>query len=255
MNAEQIEQLRRRMGEVASLLHDDPDRQAVLRQISRIDGPLQREWIDLVQQDERLRLDLGRVTPPPGLQERLLAIQQQHRPRKAWFFRGSRWMAALAASLVLIAGIWATLAIRQHQQAQTLQTIATLTIASHEGRPELSVVSSDWSAIEASLKNNVPFPVELPRLDPNLKLTGGKVMTLAGNKAIYTCWQSGGRTYSLYQFCGKDFGVHFAIPRQTIKPKIASASPCRVIMWTEDHCDYALVIENNAGRDVPPATI
>src|SRR6266542_435282 len=99
MNAEQIEQLRRRMGEVAALPHDDPARQELVQHISQIDGAAEQEWLALVAEDERLRIDLARVTPPADLEARLLAIPQQIRPQSSWFLRKSRWFYALAAVL------------------------------------------------------------------------------------------------------------------------------------------------------------
>ncbi len=60
---------------------------------------------------------------------------------------------------------------------------------------------------------------------------------------VYTRWESAGRTYSLYQFCGKDFGLDAAVSRQEIRPRPTPKTRCNVVVWTEDHCDYALVID------------
>ncbi len=243
MNAEEIEQLRRRMGEVAALPHEDAKRLAVVRQISQVEGPLEQEWLELLREDERMRLELARVTPPPDLEQRLLAIPQQIKPRTRWLLRTSRWVSALAAVLVIGLALWGVTAMKNHRLSRTLGDIATLAMASHETQPDLAVASSDWQVVRTALDGSLYFPIDRPKLDPSFKLLGGKVVKLAGASMVYTRWESAGRTYSLYQFCGKDFGINAPVARQEISPRPSPKARCNVIVWTEDHCDYALVID------------
>lgn len=243
MNDEQVAQLRRRMGEAAALPHDDPQRLDVVREIGRSRGPLEREWLELVREDERLRLELARVEPPAHLQQRLLAISREARSGQRWFRRASRWLYAAAAALVLAGFMtWGTLAYQSRARvARSLDQVATLTMACHESEPQLSIVTSDWQDIWSATHTAVHYPVDRPMLDPAFQLMGGKVMTLGGSKMIYTRWQKDGRVYSLHQLCGKEFGLPLGIPRQEVRPGSLSKARCRVIVWTENHCDYALV--------------
>ncbi len=250
MTPEELEQLRRRMEEVAALPHEAPQRQAIVRQISQIDGGLEQEWLELVREDERLRLELSRVDPPQDLSQRLLAIPEQSRPRRRWLFLPrSLWVPAVAAVLVVAVGVWAIVTTRSHQHQRTLDDIAALTMASHETQPQLAITTGDWDTVKASVRGDLYFPVDRPKLDPSFKLIGGRVVKLAGASMVYTRWQSGGKFYSLYQFCGKEFGLNAPVPRQVIKRRLTPKTRCKVTVWTEDHCDYALV----ADGDTPPA--
>jgi hypothetical protein len=249
MNAEQIEQLRRRMGELATLPHDDPQRQALVQQISEVNGALEREWLELIHADEQLRIDLARVTPPPGLEERLLAIPGQAGLRGRWTFRPSHWLSALAAVLVIAVALWGLTSVKEQRVARAIDLVATVTMASHASEPELDITSSDWKAIVAASQQSVHYPLDLPTLDPSLRLTGAKVIELAGNTMLYTRWEHGSERYSLYQFCGKDFGLKRPLPRQELKP--SPKADCSVIVWTENHCDYALVIEESLPASEP----
>ena len=244
MNAEEVELLRRRMGEVAALSPDDPQRQAVVRQISQVDDVLEREWLELIRADERMRLDLARITPPPGLQERLLAIPNQAAVRGRWMFRPSRWISALAAVLLLAAGLWGWTSVKKHQEARAVKLVATITMASHETEPEVAMVSSDWEKVRLTFQPSVYYPLDLPTMDPSWKLVGATVMQLGGKTMLYTRWERAKERCSLYQFCGKEFGVNAPVPRQELKP-VANAN-VKVIVWTENHCDYALVIEQDS---------
>jgi hypothetical protein len=249
MNPQEIEQLRRRMEEVAALPHEAPDRQAVLRLVSQIEGTLEQEWLDLIREDERLRLGLARVNAPPELEQRLLAIPRQSRPRSRWLISRSRWLSAAAAIVVVVLAVGAVVVTRSHRLERTLDDIATLTMASHDSQPQLTVTSSDWDAVKATVNGALYFPVDRPTLDPSFKLIGGRVIKLAGASMMYTRWERGGKIYSLYQFCGKDFGLHAPLPRQVIDRKLTPKTRCNVTVWTEGHCDYAFV----ADEDPAPA--
>ncbi len=242
MNDEQVAQLRWRMGEAAALPHDDPQRVDVVREISRTGGSLEREWLEFVCEDERLRLELARVEPPADLQQRLLAISREARSRPRWFRHASRWLYAMAALVLLGLMTWGTVSYQSRARvARSRDQVATLTMACHESEPQLSIVTSDWQEIWSATHMAVHYPVDRPKLDPSFQLIGGKVVTLGGSKMIYTRWQKAGRTYSLHQLCGKEFGLPRAIARQEVRPNSLSNPRCRVIVWTENHCDYALV--------------
>lgn len=107
MTPEQREEFRRRMAEAALLPPEHPVRLAVVARVAAADGEIEDEWMRLVQDDERLRVELARVRPPPDLHRRLLTIpaQQPHaRPKRVP--DASRWavgltLTALAAVAVV----------------------------------------------------------------------------------------------------------------------------------------------------------
>ncbi|MDZ4783275.1 MAG: hypothetical protein SGJ19_23760 [Planctomycetia bacterium] len=255
MNSEEIEEFRRRMEEVAVLPHGAPERQAVLRHVSQADSTIEQEWLKLVREDEQLRLDLARAALPSDLEYRLLAIPGQTRMPGRWLLPRSLWLSAAAAVLVLAFSLWGIVAARSHRQARTLDGIAILTMASHESQPQLAVTSADWEVVKTAVQNSVSFPVDRPKLDPTFKLIGGRVIKLAGTSMIYTRWESRGKTYSLYQFCGKDFSLRAPVSRQLIDRQLTPTTRCNVLVWTEAHCDYALLVDGETAPQHGPNSI
>jgi hypothetical protein len=106
--------LRRRMGEVAALDSDDPERRAVEREIAKVGSWAGDEWRLLLQENSALRRELQGVSVPPGLEERLLVqidaqlpeamLQNPRRTRLAWLSAA----VVLAACAVLAVLLWAT---------------------------------------------------------------------------------------------------------------------------------------------------
>ncbi len=110
MTSETHEEVRRRMSEAVLLPPSDPLRQSVVERVAATDGPLEREWLELVQDDERLRVELARVKPPrPDLHRRLLDIPAQAQPNAV--MSGMRWWIAAAVGAVVIAVVVIVLAL------------------------------------------------------------------------------------------------------------------------------------------------
>lgn len=248
--------LRRRMEDVALFPPEDPQRQAVMQEISAIDGSLEQEWLELLQDNERLRLELARVEAPAGLEERLLAIPGQHPHRSFWRFRTRRWMLAVAALVALVIGASMFALLSSQRSGHAAQAFASLVANHHEAQPALSVSTGDWKVVEASFAGNFPLPIQRPSLDPSLRLEGGRLATLDGQEVLYTRWADGGTNYSLYQFCAKNFGLTHPLEKQSVLPRPSGSDPrCRVIIWSEDHCDYALVVDVAVPAESLPLTL
>jgi len=79
MNDQNPEQLRRAMAEAVALPTDDPARREVLARVREAGDWAQAEWVELVESDERLRMQLSRVEVPEGLARRLLAASAEER--------------------------------------------------------------------------------------------------------------------------------------------------------------------------------
>ncbi len=101
MTSETHEEVRRRMSEAVLLPPSDPLRQSVVERVAATDGALEREWLELVQEDERLRVELARVKPPrPDLHRRLLDIPAQAQP-SATVSSMKLWVAAAIGAAVV----------------------------------------------------------------------------------------------------------------------------------------------------------
>lgn len=256
MNSDAINNLRRRMEDVALFPPEDPQRQAVMQEISAIDGPLEQEWLQLLEDNERLRLELARVEAPAGLEQRLLAIARQHPRRRLWRFRTPRWIFAVAAVVALVVGSSIFALLNGQRSSRALQAFASLAANHHEAQPALSVSTEDWKVVEASFAGKFPLPIQRPSLDPDLRLQGGRLATLDGQQVLYTRWTDRGTTHSLYQFCAKSFGLRHPLDRMTVLPRAGASEPrCRVIIWSEDHCDYAMVVDVGVPADRLPVAI
>jgi hypothetical protein len=255
MSTNDIDMLRRRMEEAAILPSDDPQRQKLVFEIAGAGGPLEREWLDLLKSDERLRLELARVPVPAGLEERLLAIPANATRPSFWSMHRVRWLTGIAAVIALLAGL--IVGAQRYQHSRAMSRLAALFVTSHESRPELAVVSADWNTVAAQLKDAVPFIIDRPTLEPNLRLIGAATTTLDGNKVFYTRWTSGGRTYSLYQFCASDFGLlQGELRRQTFRSQFSRpGAVCKAVIWSERYCDYALVYDDENQTSPAPDRI
>ena len=108
MTPQEHEDVRRRMPEAVLLPPAHPLRQAVIEHLAVTDGPLEREWLELVKEDERMRVELARVKPPsPDLHRRLMDIPAQTPVLPS---RVGRWWLVVAVAAVLIIAVTAVLA-------------------------------------------------------------------------------------------------------------------------------------------------
>lgn len=238
MNANDIESLRRRMGEVAALPPDDPQRLAVLADVAAAGAWAEREWVELQQFDEHTRVALRRVEVPAGLSDRLAAIPSEAPPRRLRLPR-LRPLLAVAAALLIAASVWTA----WPSPAYTAEQIAELAVAHHLKGYPTQVETTDIKQIETKFANSVSWDVIVPPMGEGMALLGGRVCRLAGNTIICTTWQKDGVRYSLYQFCPTDFNLskadlaaHFRVPDST--------GQFDVDVWTNKHgCGYAKVRE------------
>ena len=249
------ELLYRRMEEVATLPADDPLRQQVVEQIAEQAPELEDNWLELLREDEQLRLELRRVDIPAGLAETLMTIPESdhvsrsHRRLVLWS------VSSLAAAVVIISVIWSVAMLGSVDVDQARQALATLAAKRHMDQPTLTVPTADAKLIETTFQNHLPYEVRMPQLDASFQLVGGAASTLDGQPVVYSRWTRGDQVYSLYQFCAADFSLPDELVRQalTCPNPAAPDRPCRVVIWTEDHCAYALVNEVSVPSPPPPA--
>ncbi len=77
MSEESKKKLRRAMEEASFLPAGSSRRSEIAAEISREGEWAEVEWHELLAENERLRLDLGRVTAPAGLEESLLQLPEK----------------------------------------------------------------------------------------------------------------------------------------------------------------------------------
>lgn len=251
--------LRRSMSEAAVLSRGDPQRQAIEAEIAREGDGAEQEWLDLLREDEQMRLELQRVPLISGLEERLLAIPDEiQRPRRLamrWWMSG-----AVAALLALAVGIGLIHHLRRTSAfSERIQRIAFLAMDDHISAHPLVIETSDRSAMKEHLSARVHFPIKMPALPAEFELLGGRKCSIGAQVVAYTRWRRRQRDYSLFQFCPKNFDLPDAFPRRIITRKESGVvgEPCEVLIWAENGCAYAIVGESNIPlyRIIPTTSI
>ena len=257
----EMENLIRRMNEAASLDADDPFRQAVVQEVLACGPQAERQWLALVRENEALCLAMRRIDPSPQLREALLRIPGEQtgkigrssggRQARGMGRFGSvrRWHIGLAA-VVLIGviawvGSWAGGA---GSESQRRSRFAAELVSGQLNRLPLAVRSSDTLYVEQTLDGHLPFPMQIPPMAEGFELVGGARGVIDGKPVVCTRWVSQGREYSLYQFCPVQFDLPRPIRRQYVTADAAAVRDqreARVLMWTDEHCGYALVLERD----------
>lgn len=244
MSIEDREQLQREMGEAAVLSADDPRRQEVMRRVQNAGAWAEDEWVALLDVDERLRVELPRVSTPAGMEERLLGI-----PTEASLPGRSlrRWSMVVIAALVLVCCGVAALFLSGRNPAQRIREIGIIAIGDHMAGQQLTIETSNGQALIAALKPQMHFDVKLPQLGQGFRLLGGRKCAFDRRPVVYTRWERGGHEYSLYQFCPKDFGLPSDFSRRAVVIDDGGRDvACNALVWTENGCGYVLVAEPDA---------
>jgi hypothetical protein len=253
MTADQSGELRAAIEEALLLAEDDPKRREVLRRVEGAGDPARRLWLELMRENERLRLELRDVAMPQELRERLLeipgrSVRRLGRRRFGW------WAAALLALPVLVAAaavLWP--ALRGPGVAlEAVRDLAALAVQDHARRPDLEVLTKDRAAMVTMLGAEAPFGVYIPRLiDEHYRLEGGRICRFGDKPLVYTRWVCRGREHSLYQVQPEDFGLPEHLEAQSVSvPAIGHDPPLmRVRVWAEGSCAYAFLPLEAAGPD------
>lgn len=252
MTGRSREELEQRIADAALLPPGDREREKVEAEVASA-GPWAEElWLQILSDDEHLRIALRQVVPPPGLVSRLRSIpDHEPSPRLA---RVHSWLAALrnrmplryvAASLVfLVLGVmgWHR-AASSAEQERRLQTLALLAMQDHMNESDMVVRASDRSLVARELSQLVAFAVRLPELGRGLKLVGGRPCHLGSHRVALTLWSGGGEVRSLYQFKPHDLGIDRLDRPIVVRPHgpVAGHTPCEVLFWSEAGAGYALV--------------
>lgn len=238
---------RREMGEVSSLPADDPQRLEMQAEVSRLGAWAEAEWLALLQEGERWRLELARVDVPEGIEERLLRIPLDTRsarlsllarvPRAAWI--------SVAAAVLIAVGAFLLFA-KPSPGADPLERIAALAVHDHRETHDLDVTAEDPAAVASGLRERIPFAVQFPDFGGAIRLAGGRRCTIDAHPVCFTTWRGGGARFTLLQFRRADFGLPERLAPTTVVPKEseAGAPPTAVLVWTEGEFSWALVTDD-----------
>ncbi|MCC7140033.1 MAG: hypothetical protein IT460_16555 [Planctomycetes bacterium] len=237
------------MGEAASLPPDHPQRVEMQAEVSRLGAWAEAEWLALLEEGERWRLELVRVEVPEGLEDRLLSIPAEVRVPTFSRLLGLRrgiW-AAVAAALLVAVGAW--LALGQggsEPSTRPLDTLAMLAMNDHLDTHSLDVTSGDPKEVEAGLYERIPFEIRWPDFRGAIRLEGGRRCTLGSHPVCFTTWRKDGVRFTLLQIRRRDFGLPEHLAPTTVTPKGAAAGkkPLDVLIWTEGDVGWALVADD-----------
>jgi hypothetical protein len=239
--------LRWQMEEAATLPPDDPNRQDVARQVAELGPEAEAEWLELLEQDEKLRLELRAVETPPGLHQRLLT------EAPAGGTRFTRWLwrtwAGVAAVALLAVSVWASgLWLGGDAAPNQAASLAPQIVQDHLSRPELVVQSENTQQLVQQLGGRTELPIHIPHLGDGYQLVGGRICELKDQQIVYTRWQRDGQQQSLYQFSARDIALdESGAPLRVSVPATASNSQRHeVVFWPGHNCVYALVTPGSA---------
>ena len=254
MNADDRSELTRRMEEVVALPHDDPRRRRVMDMVESAGDWAETRWLELLREDEQLRLSLRHVNAPKGLEERLLDLPLGRTRIGLGFFRR---VASLVTAVVFLAGVlligYASMRL-QPSINDAVQHLAALTIRDHAKRPALSIKATNRDFVRVALAAEAPMNVSLPPLSSDYNMIGGRVCALGSCPIIYTRWVHNGVDHSLYQVRPEDFHLtrDFAPQMITVPATPDGRSGCTVLVWVDGTDAFVLVCDDHATDAATP---
>lgn len=262
MNTYDKDKLRRRMGEIASLPACDEQRREVESVIADEGSWAENEWLDLLREDEALRLELRRVETPPGLHERLHRIPEQTMSKESSRMNFGWWLSAAAAVAVLLAS-WQLFAIPETESHSappptsfrtSISEVSSFAVATMDQylnspklRPEERV--SNPRVLTKKLSRELGYAVVMPatRLQDNYTLLGGRVATIRQIKTAYTLWQRDKLEYPLVQFEPTALNLTANEKCRTVcVPGFHRMQNglCDVLVWSEEGRGYAFAMRH-----------
>jgi len=254
-----------RLLELANLPATSLDRQVMQTQVSLTSGVEREYWLSYLAETDRLYEELARVQPPQGLAERLLRLPDGKEAPLPWHKRPvpMDWKA-VAAILILAVGLVFYLNFNSGPKRpapipvldESIGTpIAEEAIQFHQFNPTMEVASADARQVTDVLAaHQFSFPVMvLQPYDNKIKLVGGGVCDLGGTHAVYTRYNDGKFTYTVFEFDGSKIGIPASFQRTVETPPVfaKNGDHYRVVLWPgqEGKCTWALVLESDAARD------
>ena len=245
------EKLREKMIEASLLPAGDPLRNEFEAGISREGEGAESLWLELLEENERLRIVLRRLETPEGLEALLLGLSQAP---------GYRWLSGLAApgnllkaaAVVLLAlAFGGTLFYRNmiSEKNKNFEAVAVLALNGHLHDQDVTVITLDPGYLQSHLAGAIPFEIVLPVVNSEFTLVGGRSCSLGAYPGLYTRWASREGRCSIFQFRSSDFGLpqqsgKEVIPGSKVNCPEARGRDCNTVVWSEAGRGYALVADS-----------
>jgi hypothetical protein len=258
MDKQETEALLQRMSEAAALPAHDPVRIETSRVVVAAGQEFEHQWLEMIAEDERLRLDLLHVDPPAGMRERLLALPQDTEVEQT--AQTDRWWMLRAAAVIslLALGSWALfgpyeasttplstdppLAFRINQLGRDTMEHVVM----HAHKPDyIQLASNDPAALAKRLDHKVPFDVQIPDFGKAFKLLGANICKVKSKDIVCTHWLKDNVRFTLVQFCRVQCDLPEEFPKQIVtrdnEPYRLNQSD-HAIFWSENGSAYALIV-------------
>ncbi len=234
------------MGEAAALPPEDPIRREVEARIAASGGWAEEEWLDLLEFDDRVRIELLRIHLPEGLEQNLLNIPDGIMPTKSRRIR-LPWQACAAALLIFAASavlVW-LVGGRGDARMKSLEILAILALKDHVGDAHLAFETDNGEALERFLTGAVPFEVQVPDLGPLVKLKGGRRCVLGLHPVVYSLWEGPGGRLTLYQFQTEKFDLPAPLDKTLvqIEEPLTENQRFGALIWQSGKAGYVLVAD------------
>lgn len=174
-----------------------------------------------------------------------IAVPAPPDPRRRMFYVG---MGALATMLcIVVVAILGAAFLSHWKSDEALQSLISFAIDDHLNHQEVGFRSKDPAEIKKVLRRQLPFEVEVPRIDPDFSVVGGRAYKVGANSVAYSLWNAkNANVYSLIQFRRADFGVDAADSPQRVSPQDMAVkhTPCEVLYWSKGEYGFVLVADH-----------
>jgi hypothetical protein len=245
--------LRLRMLEASLLPPTDPGRSELEAEIAAGESWARDEWLSLLEENERLRLELISVQIPEGLADSLMQTTTLSSGVKFGKIVHSP-LLRVAATVVLLLGFGSGLFYFREQAAteKRIAEVAVLALDHYVHGSDVSVITLDPDYMARYLESSVPFPVRMPAVESDLSLIGGSSGSLGAYPAVYTRWSHQAKKQSncaIIQFRSQDFGLPESVAREVVHSSnvncpSAKGMNCNVVVWSEGGDGYVLVADS-----------
>ncbi len=197
----------------------------------------------------------GDATDQEGNEEQAIAAPIV-RSRRGMFYMGIGALAATACLAALL--ILGTAVFYSWQSETALQSLISFAIDDHLNHRDVTFRTEDSAALRQALAHELPFEVEIPRIEPDFKVVGGRAEKIGANSIAYSVWNGKhNNVYSLLQFRRIDFGINQADKPQLVTPQDMAVkhTPCEALYWSKGDYGFLLVADHGELLDgVNPET-
>lgn len=242
MTRDERAELRAAMNEASLLGPESSLRQQVESDVHRAGTWAEEEWMQLLQDDERLRIELRRVDVPDEVKARLKRIPRDL-PRRPILSLLRPLLAAAAVLLLVGLPLYWTSRAGAEVDELSLQNIVVMASDDHLNDRHLVVRTEVPDEFVRALQTEVDFEVGMPSTRPEGIFLGGRRCRWAGCSVIYSLWKVHGELQSLIQFCPKQFRLPESMTERVVEfsqpghPELATS----VLIWTENGKGFAQV--------------